>query len=427
MGLGLGGSARVGIKTFRAGLIAILGAVFALPAQAHEGDTFRPFVSYGTFFDSNLFRLADNESPGFPREDRYSVLSAGLNVDWKPGRQQIVANATKTRVRYNRNSIYDSDGSDYRATWNWRLGNRLSGNLGASKSLSQSNFDSVGLVNNEVTRKTRFGRAEWEFHPRWRIGGGVEEADYANSALSLASQDVQQHTQDVTLSYLTPKGSRLRAQVRRIDAEYANPQLLRFASIFGVVFPTDIADNSYKQTEYNLLGDWSVSGKLKLRGQAGWVDRQYENVMRGEFNFYTPHFKTRPDFSGFSGRISADWYATGKTLLSLSTYRELGGAGDINASSVLKRGASVNGVWLIREKWRLNAGATFENRDFQGDAGTTQQQRNDDTFSETLSISYMPIEAVSVDIGVSAGRRDSNYSVDDYTFHMLFANVRADF
>jgi len=188
-----------------------------------------------------------------------------------------------------------------------------------------------------------------------------------------------------------------------------------------------VADNSYRQTEYNLLGDWSVSAKLKLRGQAGWVDRQYENGLRGHFGSAITQLKPRPDFNGFAGRISADWYATGKTLLSISAYQELGGAQDINASSVLKKGASVNGVWLIREKWRLNAGATFENRDFKGDPGTTQLQRNDDTLSESLSISYMPIQAVTVDVGVSAGRRDSNISVEDYQFHMLFANVRADF
>ena len=191
--------------------------------------------------------------------------------------------------------------------------------------------------------------------------------------------------------------------------------------------PTDVADKSYKQTEYNLLGDWSASGKLKLRGQLGWVDRQYKNVLRGDFSGSPPQLKDRPDFNGLAGRISADWYATDKTLLSVSAYQELGGAQDINASSVLKKGASVNGVWLIREKWRLNAGATFENRDFKGDPGTTQLQRNDDTISESLSISYMPIQAVSVDVGVSAGRRDSNISVEDYQFHMLFANVRADF
>lgn len=405
---------------------ATLGALLALPAHAMEGDTFRPFVSYGTFFDSNLFRLADNESPGTPRDDRYSVLSAGLNVDWKPSRQEIVANVTKTRVRYKRNALFDSDGNDYQATWNWQLGNRLTGNAGASESLSQSKFDSVGRVNNQVMRKRRYGRAEWAFHPRWRIGGGIETADYANSASSLASQDAQTQARDIVLRYYTPKGSRLSVQIRRTDAEYPNPQFLSFGSLSGFVFPTEVADNSYKQTEYNLLGDWSVSGKLKVHGQAGWVDRQYENVLKGNY-FFVPQLKERPDLSGFTGRISADWYATGKTVLSMSLYQELGGVQDINASSVLKKGASVNGVWLMREKWRLNAGVTFENRDFKGDPGTTQLQRNDDTFGESLSVSYAPIQAVSVDVGVSAGRRNSNISVEEYRFHMVFANVRADF
>jgi exopolysaccharide biosynthesis operon protein EpsL len=396
-----------------------LAAMLALPAQAKEGDTFRPFASLGYFNDSNLFRLSDDESPGFPRDDRYSVLSAGLDVDWKRGRQQIVANATKTWVRYDRNTAFDSDGSDYKASWNWRLGNRLSGNLGANESRSQSNFDSVGLVNNLVKRKRYFGRAEWEFHPRWRIGGGLDETDNTNSDPSQISNDFQQQTQDLTLSYHTPKGSKLRAQVRRIDAEFPNFQCVQ--NEFPVCFA--VADNSYKQTEYNLLGDWRVSGKLTLRGQAGWVDRQYENALRDYSNFFVPDFKPRPDFSGFSGRMTADWYATGKTLLSVSAYRELGGAGDINATSVLKNGGSLNGVWLIREKWRLNAGGTYENRDFEGDPN----QRSDDTVGSSLSLSYMPIRAVSIDVGVRAGRRDSNIADDEYTFNSWFANVRADF
>jgi exopolysaccharide biosynthesis operon protein EpsL len=396
-----------------------LAAMLALPAQAKEGDTFRPFASLGYFNDSNLFRLSDDESPGFPRDDRYSVLSAGLDVDWKRGRQQVVANATKTWVRYDRNTAFDSDGSDYKATWNWRLGNRLSGNLGANESRSQSNFDSVGLVNNLVKRKRYFGRAEWEFHPRWRIGGGLDETDNTNSDPSQISNDFQQQTQDLTLSYHTPKGSKLRAQVRRIDAEFPNFQCVQ--NEFPVCFA--VADNSYKQTEYNLLGDWRVSGKLTLRGQAGWVDRQYENALRDYSNFFVPDFKPRPDFSGFSGRMTADWYATGKTLLSVSAYRELGGAGDINATSVLKNGGSLNGVWLIREKWRLNAGGTYENRDFEGDPN----QRSDDTVGSSLSLSYMPIRAVSIDVGVRAGRRDSNIADDEYTFNSWFANVRADF
>jgi exopolysaccharide biosynthesis operon protein EpsL len=357
------------------------------------------------------------------RSEQYDVLSAGLDVDWKLGRQQFVVNATKTLVRYDLNTVYDFDGSDYKATWNWRLGNRLTGNLGATESLSQSNFDSVGLVNNQAKRKRSFGRAEWEFHPRWRIGGGVEKTDNTNSALSQASNDFQQQAQEVVLTYHTPKGSKLRAQVRKIDAEYPNLQCL--SNAFPLCF--EIADNSYKQTEYNLLIDWSASGKLTLRGQAGWVDRQYENTLRSVSNFFVPQFKQRPDFSGFAGRVSGDWYATGKTLLSVSAYRELGGTQDINASSVLKTGASLNGVWLMRDKWRLNAGATFENRDFKGDSGSTLPLRNDDTLGGSLSLNYAPIQAVSLDVGMRVGRRDSNMTVENYEFKSLFANVRADF
>ena len=396
--------------------------LLALPAMAKEGDTFRPFVSLGYFYDSNLFRLDENESPGTQRDDRYALLSAGANVDWKPGRQQVVANLTKTLIRYDQNTFLDFEGDDMQATWNWRLGNRLSGNLGAAKSTSQSSFGDIGQVNNQVDRERRYGRAEWEFHPRWRIGGGLETTDNTNSAPSQQSQNVQQQVQDVALSYRTPKGSTLRAQVRRVDADFPNQQLLRFVFPFFV----EVADNSFKQTEYNLLGDWRLSGKLTLRGQAGWVDRQYKNELKDDLGG-AAILSDRQDFSGFTGRVSADWYATGKTLLSVAVYREPGGATDINASSLLKTGTSVNGVWLMREKWRLNLGATYENRDFKGDPGTTQLQRHDDTVGSSLSVTYTPHRAVAVDLGARAGSRDSNFTGEDYSFHSLFANVRADF
>jgi len=399
--------------------------LLALPAMAKEGDTFRPFASLGYFYDSNLFRLDDNESPGLQRDDRYMLASAGANVDWKPGRQQVVANVTKTLIRYDQNAYLDFDGDDMQATWNWRLGNRLSGNVGAAKSTSQSSFNDIGLVNNQVDRERRYGRAEWEFHPRWRIGGGLETTDNTNSAPSQLSQNVQQQVQDVVLTYRTPKGSTLRSQVRRIDADFPNQQTVGFTFVFPSFF-TVVTDNSFKQTEYNLLGDWRLSGKLTLRGQAGWVDRQYKNELKDDLGGAAV-LDERQDFSGFTGRVSADWYTTGKTLLSLAAYREPGGATDINASSLLKTGASLNGVWLMREKWRLNLGATYENRDFKGDPGTTQLQRNDDTLGSSLSVSYTPHRAVAIDLGARAGSRDSNFTGEDYSFHSLFANVRADF
>ena len=391
-------------------LVGVL--LIAAPAAAHEGDTFRPFVSAGYFRDDNLFRLADGESPGTQREDRYAVYQAGINVDWKPGRQQFLVNHTQTRIRYNRNSFLDFEGDDTRASWNWRLGNRLSGNVGISQSSSQSNFDSVGLVNNAVDRERQFARAEWEFHPRWRVGGGVETTDNSNSAASQLSQDFSQDAYDFGVTYRTPKGSNLRALVRRVDSDFPNAQRSGFFFIL---------DNSFQQTEYLLATDWRYSAKLALRGQAGRVKREYLNSPVG-----VGIVVDRPDFSGFTMRGTVDWFPTAKTLLSLTAYQELGGASDINASSVEKRGGTLNGVWLVREKWRLNAGLDLENRDFQGDANVGAV-RNDDTTGMSLSVSYAPIRAVSLDLGVRAGRRDSNFVNENYDFRSVFANVRADF
>lgn len=415
---------------------AWLGCVAALAAGtacAHEGDTFRPFVSAGYYYDSNLFRLDDGESPGTARDERYALYQAGLNVDWTPGRQQLIVRASKTLVRYDRYSYLDFDGDDLEGTWNWRLGNRLTGRVGATQSTSQSSFDDLGLINNSVDRERRYGRAEWEFHPRWRIGGGVETTDNTNSDPSQVSQNFSQDTYDLALTYRTPKGSNLRAQIRRTEADYPSMQVMAttcsippFCPPFPLT-PTLVADTSFEQTDYLLGGDWRVSGKLSLRGQAGWTERSYANQFRNTVG--TPTLVERPDFSGLTTRITGDWFPTGKTLVSGTLFQELGGASDINASSVLKRGARLDGVWLVREKWRMNAGLNFENRDYRGDPGSVPglPRRNDDILGASLSLSYTPIRMLNVDVGLQAGRRDSNINGDDYDFHTLFANVRADF
>lgn len=396
----------------------IVGALLASsPAAAHEGDTFRPYVSAGYYRDSNLFRFADGESPGTQREDTYAVYQAGIKVDWKPGRQQFVLDTSQTRIRYDNNPALDFDGDDTELFWNWRLGNRFSGTLGATQSTSQSSFDDLGFVNNSVERERRLARAEWELHPRWRIGGGVETAENINSAL--VNQNFSQDAYDLTLTYRTPKGSQLRAQIKQTESDYP---LMQVISNFG--FFSTVADSSYKQTEYLLGGDWRVSAKLTLRGQAGWLDRQYLNALRSTQAF-NPVLVERQDFDGFTGRLTTDWFPTAKTLLSLVVYQEANDAGDINASTVFRRGSRLNGVWLAREKWRLNAGFGAENRDFRGDVAG--QRRQDDTLSGSLSVSYAPIRMLSLDMGLQVGHRDSTLPNDDYDFRTLFANVRADF
>jgi exopolysaccharide biosynthesis operon protein EpsL len=399
-------------------LLAGVMMVLALPSLAKEGDTFRPYVSYTRYYDSNLFRLAEGETTVVVQDgayvpvtldsasDQYGVLGIGLNVDWKFARQQIVASLSKTRVDYSKYSSLNYDGEDYQSTWNWRVGNRWSGQLGASQSVSQTSFgdfQTLLAVSNLVTRDRQFVSAEWELHPRWRIGGGGALATSDNSSLQQRSQDYEDSSGYVYASYLTPKGSKLRGEIRRTDAEYPNRQLVS----------TSLIDNSYSQSEYIFFGDWTVSGKLLTHLKLGLVDRQFENV-------------SVRDYSELMGRLSADYYPTGKTALTLAVYREPAPTEEANSSFLVNTGANLNAAWLLSDKITARASASY----IQGSYELIlpgQLQRVDDTVSGSLSLSYTPVPMATIDVGVQAGNRDSTYPTFDYGFHSFFVGVRADF
>jgi len=399
------------VKWLLAGVMLML----ALPSLAKEGDTFRPFVSYTRYYDSNLFRLSEGEiaaaSQAFSETtDQYGVLSAGLNVDWQPGRQRVLASASLSQTRFSRYSSQDNDGYDYQLRWNWQLGNHWSGQVGATNSQSQSQYSDVqvGLVANEVTRDRQFASANWLFHPRWQIGLDVGQSDVANSAPLQLTSDYEDKTEGATLTYITPKGSRLSGQLRKVDAEYPNRVLGRI-------------DNSYSQTEYNFLGDWRSTGKLTARGRLGYVQRDYPTV-------------SARSYAGWNGRVSADYSIGGKTQLNGALYREIGNSDDSNATYSLNTGTSLGAAWLLTDKIILRANGSFENRDYQGDPGVVVggTKRNEDTLSGSLSASYTPVRQATIDLGVQAGRRDSNLfvnniSVNSYSFHAVFLSVRADF
>lgn len=390
-----------------ASFVVALGALTAQPVMAKEGDTFRPFVSYTRYYDSNLYRLADSEENLVPQlSDQYSVLSAGLNVDWQPGRQRVIASASKNLVRFSRYSNLDYDGSDYQLKWNWRLGNHWSGMVGATEKVTQSSLsDQLGLpINNQITRESRFANAEWQFHPRWHVGMGAETASGTNSTTQQALLDYEDTSVSATLGYATPKGSILRVQLRQVDGEYPNR-------------PVTYVDRLYTQTEYNLLGDWSATGKLTVRSKIGYTQRENDT-------------QSQRDFSGMTGRVSADYFPTGKTMLTWALYREISNSDDLNASYQLNTGTSLGAAWMLTSKITLRANGSLENRTSEGDTGMVLPglvQRDEDTLSGSLSLSYAPLRMATIDVGVQAGRRDSNTPVNDYTFRSVFLSVRADF
>ena len=379
--------------------VSAFSALLVQPAQAKEGDTFRPFVSYARFYDSNLLRLDKGELPALQRSDQYSVLSAGLNVDWKPGRQRVLASAAKSQVRYSHYSGFDNAPYDYQLKWNWQLGNHWQGQIGATQSEEQSRFENFEVpVKNQITRDNRFASAEWQFHPSWHVGLGAAAFESNNSAPVRSPLDHEYTSVAATLGYTTPKQTKLRGQLRRMEGEYPNDPI-----------------RSYTQTEYNLLGDWSVTGKLTARAKIGYLQRENDVL-------------TERDFSGLTGRLSTDYLASGKTILTAAIYREIESAYEDFSSYLLNTGGSLGAEWAASSKLKLRANVGFENRLYEGGIGPLNgPQRDDDTLTGSVSLSYAPVPVASIDLVVQAGRRSSNIDVYRYSFHAVFLSVRMDF
>lgn len=390
-----------------------------LSGAASTADSLKPFVSYGHYYDSNIFRVDRDEAVVIEengtvktapqRSDRYSVLSAGLNLDWRPGRQRVIASLARSQVRFDRYAFLDYDGEDYLVTWQWRLGNDWSGRIGASRKVSQASFadfSNAAAVNNRLERDSVFGSAEWQIGSRWSAGLDGSRLRTANSAPLYAAQDYTETGIASWLGYATPKGSRLRGQLRTTRARYPKRATL----------PGMLVDNSFAQTELGFLGDWDISAKVKSHMTMAYIKRDHDNVVQR-------------DFSGISTRTWIDYGASAKTGFSAAVYRELGSSELENARYFLNSGVSLGASWKLTDKLVLRAAGTAERHDYKGDPAPVAgvASRSDKLVSGMLSLSYAPTQAVSIDLGAQSARRDTNQIGEDYVSHQLFTTVRVDF
>lgn len=395
-----------------------LNAIFASLLIVYGGgasasDRVTPFASLTLSRDDNLLRLDKNESPSLERSDSFSTLAAGINVNLSYSRQNVVLNLSRNQNRYDRYDLLGYDGEDYRAAWNWKLGNHVSGVLGANRSLTQTSFSAFNftnsafqLVNNTVTRTVANARADWLFHPRWSVGSSFQASESVNDTQQQRTQDNESDSLELSLNYATPKGAQLGTLVTLNKVDYPNRQ----------VFANSRIDNSYVQNEFSLTGSWPVTGKLATRVRVGYVRREHESL-------------PARDFSGLSFRASADYAITAKTFANLSVFRELSGADEDNANTRLVTGFRLAGVWQINSWFGLRGNAGYERFDYRNDPGFvlgSTPRRVEDNFSGALSLSYSPLRQLTVDVGLQTGSRDSNITNGSFEFLTTFASIRGE-
>lgn len=383
--------------------------MLSLTAHADDGDTFKPYASVSYAHDSNLFRVANDVIiPGNgSTAEQYHTLTAGMNVDLPLSRQVIRARAELSQTRFDTYKQLNYDGRDLLLQWSWLVGNNTHGDVGVSETRSQGSLYGLNpQANNVRTRRRRFFNGTLKLDNRWQINTAA--ARMSNTVPSLSILDFTEDSLGLGLQYQTRMGTLFELSNQISKGAYPNRQ----------VVGTTPVDNSYEQMTPSLGVTLQPTGKTRIQAKLGYTQRTYSDV-------------PRRNFSGFTGRLSTDWFPTGKTALNLAIYRDIGAYDDSNTSYTLNNGVAIGATWFGSAKTTLNLRASLDKLEYDGDPGfvpSTTPVRQDSVTNLQASIKYLATRNVIVSTTLQTGERTSNRGASlGYRYNSAQISVRGEF
>ena len=382
-------------------------------AKADQDDFFSPFVTGEYHYDSNFFRLQNDQAAlnrlgTTDRAASYTVLSAGANINWQISRQRIKAKAEVNRTRFDRYTALDFDGRDTLLQWDWLVGSRLSGDVGVRENVAQGSFVNIQQpVNNLITQRQAFAHGAIQIGTPWKLKFGVQKIDASNSLASLQTQNSNVDTYTAGLQYQTHAGSVVEFISEMSNGRYPNRQIVGVAPV----------DNSYAQWDNGVAASWQPTDKTTLRGRLNYTKRSYNDV-------------PQRDFSGITGLMSVNWQVTAKTGLGLFLYHNIGVIENTTASYSVNRGVALTAAWKATDKVAFNLSLAQDRLAYSGDPGfvlATTPARQDKLTSLQFGVNYQVLRNTSLGLNLQRGVNQSNQVLASYRYNSVMLNVRSVF
>jgi exopolysaccharide biosynthesis operon protein EpsL len=373
------------VALLRVAPVLLLGLLYAAPGMAALNDTLQPFVGTSYAYDSNLFRVSDNN----PQRDADTIKSvvAGVALERALGRQVFTGSAKISRVTFSKYDELNYNGKDADLTWRWQLGNHLDGTAGLTYSETLSSFSDFHTTQRNLrVARGNFFDGGWRLHPRWRVRGRVSRDTYE---YDLAAQQYLDRTEDrgeVGFDYLVPSGSSIGLQARRTKGTYPNP--LSYAGV--------VDNEGYRQTDLQVKVAWIYSAITQVQFIGGRARRSH-NVL------------AQRDSSGVNGRLDAHWLPRASLQFTLSGWREFQPFEGSVASYSMSKGVSLNASWAATAKIQVQGNVRHARRNFDGQLlAPTVSGGGDSTKSATLGVTYSPLPKLQISANVTNDARSSD-------------------
>ena len=376
-------------------------------------DTFIPFVSTNFTYNSNLFAL---QNTGLAQAilgstdtaDFISMLTAGVNMNWKVSQQVFTGHAIVNKSWFNTYKNLDNNGSDLGLEWDWAVDDTLHGTAGVSETKQLANLTFIQQpINDILITQTAYVTGAVKLDDRWQVNAGVNSSDYTNSAASQQAFSLTMKNVTAGLQYTTPSGTKIELDDRQTQGSY--PSLVNSG-------PLSVNAN-FTESDNGVKFDWLPTQQTHLTGTLD----------------YTQHLNPAnpgENFSGVTGRAEANWAMTGKTALDFSIYRNIQAFNTATTSFQLVQGGTLILTWQPTAKISTNLRFLDDTIDYPNIAGIFPQAfavRHDQLHIATLGVNYQMLRNTAFVFTLERGDQASNLYGFSYTYNSVTVGLKQSF
>ncbi|WP_027469088.1 hypothetical protein [Deefgea rivuli] len=370
-------------------LLSVLAMSNAHAAYDSE-DTIKLYADMAYVYDSNVFRLSDQQENNTTREHQQkgdSSITAGLGgrVDLPISRQNLYASARVSQIHYFNFTDLNGPEWDLGVGWDWVVGNQWRGNLSAATSSELASFDDVRTSVIDTVKKDQFNwNANWQLLSNWAL--------QANAAYEQEDHDVRVY-QNANNRLL---GAGLRYQSDRGFALTLNHQWSEHNYEESLIIPADLRGYTEQNTTLNL--NWPITTKFDANVSTGYS--RWKSQYDGSKN-------SKP-----IGAMDLSWRVTDKTTLSTGAGQSFNSFGSNFVGRDLERTAYIAASWAATEKSKFSLKYNYREVETVTAIGFVTQDSAYDTF--LLSYDYQILRSTMIRSYVRLESRKEKINQFDY-------------
>jgi len=381
-------------------------------------DAVRFYVGDQETYDDNLFRVPPGTA-GVPgavfrnpsQGDEANTATVGGLGKWGIGQQEVELDVHGDENRFEHNQVLNYVSGDAQGTWDWHLGQFLSGQVQAVYDRALASFSETRFSGKDVVTSVQelaYGR--YQLGPHWAVYGQVHGSYIDHSALSQQYDDFHNNGGYAGVEYATNVDDTFAFEYRYVD--------VTFRPDVGAA----VGAYNYREDTYKFVAKYAVTDKTQISGYAGYLQRKYPGSDVTGLGI--------DSYSGDVWRVNGGWAATDKTSVNVSVWHELNAYIDAESNYFVAEGESIGPTWNVTEKVNLTLLAAYEKQNYIANSSivvTSGTAREDKVDYAQLTVRYQPRDRWILIAFLRHDKRESNQYVFSFNDNVASASLTYSF